>query len=675
MHPHLPTPARPSHPRESAANTTIMPLLPPIDTTFANRDNGGGIDDEDELCRHHPPCDDDETVSGKAMATPSPQAVHEFENCRLRGSHRDDDPRDHEYEDDVDCHRTPASSGSDVEEEAAGSPILVRSWSDGGSGTSPEAVITGRSHDHGHGFSLSHAYSRDDSHDGNSYSVTDTNVSDASEVVSDLIASHVHAVNGNRRANTNANVNANAKDVTLPDLSEPEDERLDENDDDDDDDDDCHHEGENDPAEISIASPSKTDHRRPIRNNPTALHLGPERLILFHTESLGLKLARATDGVIRVLSVTPYRSLSGSDETYRTGTVREGDVVRAVAGVDLRFPMEKSVWKLVVGLIKMAPRPLEMVVAQELESEEWDWSGGESESRNDRDDDDDHHGNNWFEDVRRVYFMEHALGIKLHHDAEGYVRILAVVPSRNERESQLWQDLRPQEGTEQQKQCQQYMANISQHRHHPHTQPQPQPHSTTLIQRQGTIYPGDYVLEVGGVWDLHQPISLHAWTIMVKFIRECRRPLCMVLAKRKNRGSNSSTGTSNRCTTATTAEDDDEHDDEDDDEEENIDNDDDNDDIDGIHLSNATSLDVVKEEMHNTGDDIEEEEEEEAEGNYDDDNDCDCDGKEQDDNGANNQLTEQHQLERRQSLEFGRYSCQARMNNHCLDERVGTLSS
>ncbi len=143
----------------------------------------------------------------------------------------------------------------------------------------------------------------------------------------------------------------------------------------------------------------------------------------------------------------------------------------------------------------------------------------------------------------------------------------------------------------------------------------------------------------------------------------------MVLAKRKNRGSNSSTGTSNRCTTATTAEDDDEHNDE----EENEDNHDDNDDDDGIHLSNATSLDVVKEEMHNTGDDIEEEEE--AEGNYDDDNDCDCDEKEPDGNGANNQLTQQHQLERQQSLEFGRYSNQAGVNNHCLEERVGTLSS
>jgi len=133
--------------------------------------------------------------------------------------------------------------------------------------------------------------------------------------------------------------------------------------------------------------------------------------------------------------------------------------------------------------------------------------------------------------------MEHALGIKLHHDVGGYVRILSVVgPSPEECQQSQQQQQQEKEGSR--KEHQQHTQTTSQ-------PSKPQPHATAPIQRQGTIHPGDYVLEVGGVWDLHQPISLHAWAVLVKFIRECRRPLCMVLAKRTTCGGSSSDSSGN----------------------------------------------------------------------------------------------------------------------------------
>jgi len=46
--------------------------------------------------------------------------------------------------------------------------------------------------------------------------------------------------------------------------------------------------------------------------------------------------------------------------------VRSGDVVREVGGVSLCSPINTPAWKLTVGLIRMAPRPLRFVVANDL---------------------------------------------------------------------------------------------------------------------------------------------------------------------------------------------------------------------------------------------------------------------------------------------------------------------
>ena len=57
--------------------------------------------------------------------------------------------------------------------------------------------------------------------------------------------------------------------------------------------------------------------------------------------------------------------MMGSSEKIREGQIYEGDVVREVSDVNLRMPIDSAVWKLTVGLIKMAPRPLKFVVARE----------------------------------------------------------------------------------------------------------------------------------------------------------------------------------------------------------------------------------------------------------------------------------------------------------------------
>lgn len=95
---------------------------------------------------------------------------------------------------------------------------------------------------------------------------------------------------------------------------------------------------------------------------PTALQVGRERAILFLSDALGIKLNRGPDGVVRVMSVTP--DTAGSP-IVRTGYIEVGDVVREAAGVDIRRPITNIMWGDTVALIKMAPRPITLIVARE----------------------------------------------------------------------------------------------------------------------------------------------------------------------------------------------------------------------------------------------------------------------------------------------------------------------
>jgi tetratricopeptide (TPR) repeat protein len=93
------------------------------------------------------------------------------------------------------------------------------------------------------------------------------------------------------------------------------------------------------------------------------LHCGPERNVVFLSEALGIKLNRGPDGIVRVMDVSP--DAPGSP-IARQGDLFKGDVVREAGGVDIRRPITNIMWGDTVALIKMAPRPIVLVVAKEL---------------------------------------------------------------------------------------------------------------------------------------------------------------------------------------------------------------------------------------------------------------------------------------------------------------------
>jgi tetratricopeptide (TPR) repeat protein len=97
--------------------------------------------------------------------------------------------------------------------------------------------------------------------------------------------------------------------------------------------------------------------------DPKVFRCGVEREIVFLSEQLGIKLNRGSDGIVRVLSVTP--STPGSP-LMRQGEIHLGDVIRECAGVDLRRPITNIMWGDTVALVKMAPRPISFLVAREL---------------------------------------------------------------------------------------------------------------------------------------------------------------------------------------------------------------------------------------------------------------------------------------------------------------------
>ena len=96
------------------------------------------------------------------------------------------------------------------------------------------------------------------------------------------------------------------------------------------------------------------------------LRCGPEREVLFLSEALGIKLNRGPDGIVRVIDVSPE---TPGSPIVREGKIYVGDVIREAAGVDLRRPITNIMWGDTVALIKMAPRPIVLVVAAELTPE------------------------------------------------------------------------------------------------------------------------------------------------------------------------------------------------------------------------------------------------------------------------------------------------------------------
>ena len=112
----------------------------------------------------------------------------------------------------------------------------------------------------------------------------------------------------------------------------------------------------------NIPSMPKSWPQQSPRDSKT-LKCGEEREVLFLSEALGIKLNRGPDGIVRVIEVSP--EIPGSP-IAREGKLYVGDVIREVAGVDLRRPITNIMWGDTVAFIKMAPRPIVLVVAEEL---------------------------------------------------------------------------------------------------------------------------------------------------------------------------------------------------------------------------------------------------------------------------------------------------------------------
>mmetsp|Transcript_31649 Transcript_31649/g.67035 ORF Transcript_31649/g.67035 Transcript_31649/m.67035 type:complete len:751 (+) Transcript_31649:122-2374(+) len=100
--------------------------------------------------------------------------------------------------------------------------------------------------------------------------------------------------------------------------------------------------------------------------SPSSIATGPERNVVFLSDAMGIKLNRGTDGLVRVISVA---DLPPGSPILRKGKIEVGDLVREAGGVDLRRPITVTMWSDTVALIKMAPRPITIIVAKEITAE------------------------------------------------------------------------------------------------------------------------------------------------------------------------------------------------------------------------------------------------------------------------------------------------------------------
>lgn len=293
---------------------------------------------------------------------------------------------------------------------------------------------------------------------------------------------------------------------------------------------------------------------------PLSLTLGPERKIYLHasdpSEHPGLSFEHSSaDGRVRVV-VDDYVSThqTGNDSDGRLsppltvearyngiieGDVKHDDIVREVAGIDARRPISEHMWKLTLGLMRVAPRPIEVIIASERDPnspiEEEDEEEAEERlmtsisnkasgymqldmmgevilsPHDDEEKVDDNHKimhDPWkdegrFGPERRVVFHEMSLGVKLQRiPDEGIVRVQRV--SSTTKQSSSSPGVRDP--------------------------PSPKEVYPDGEVRVG-IKPGDTVFEVGGVDLRNKVIGILEWADMVHFIKHVGRPLEVVVAK------------------------------------------------------------------------------------------------------------------------------------------------
>ena len=103
-----------------------------------------------------------------------------------------------------------------------------------------------------------------------------------------------------------------------------------------------------------------------LSNSNGKLRLGAERTVVFHSTNLGIQLTRGTDGHVRVQSLTPTADSPTTADPTMQGTIRTGDVVLEMAGMDLRRPIDATAWSRAVSKVKRGTaRPVTFVVAEE----------------------------------------------------------------------------------------------------------------------------------------------------------------------------------------------------------------------------------------------------------------------------------------------------------------------
>ena len=122
-------------------------------------------------------------------------------------------------------------------------------------------------------------------------------------------------------------------------------------------------------------------HRKTVTATTTTLVLGPRRTVYFHEKCLGVKLRYNDDNDRRVyvVGVTPYRSFPNSPVTSTGDVILVGDIILEVRGGgvegvddggsktmvvwDLHDPIDESTWSNLIDYIRVADRPLCMIVS------------------------------------------------------------------------------------------------------------------------------------------------------------------------------------------------------------------------------------------------------------------------------------------------------------------------
>jgi len=141
--------------------------------------------------------------------------------------------------------------------------------------------------------------------------------------------------------------------------------------------------GEQTPTEMNAVLLSAQEQQGPL-TPPTPIstairnpfqdvgRFGSERRIVFHTQSLGVKLHRSpTEGIVHILHVTPFKPFGTDSERIvregpNNGHLESGDTIFEVGGVDLRNKVIGQLeWADMVHFIKHVGRPLDMVIAKD----------------------------------------------------------------------------------------------------------------------------------------------------------------------------------------------------------------------------------------------------------------------------------------------------------------------